>query len=88
MTSFTSKKIIVDVKDIFSIASMDNDDIGYDDADKDDIVAVTQYIDQVTGATFVGESLFSLSGDAHTDKDYLEWILSKKSKDDYTTDIF
>ena len=39
-TSFTSKKIIVDIKDIHSLASIDNDDIGYDENDKDDIVAV------------------------------------------------
>lgn len=88
LTSFTSKNIIVDIKDIHSIATMDNDDIGYDENDKDDLVGVAQFVDKATGELVTKGVIFSLSGEAHSDKDYLDWILTLKAKDDYTTDLF
>jgi hypothetical protein len=60
VTAFTTKNIIVDIKDIFSLATTDHDDIGYSDNDKDDIVAVLSHIDQATGETVTQETLFSL----------------------------
>ena len=32
--------------------------------------------------------MFSLDGNGHKDREYLDWILTDKQQDDYTTDIF
>ena len=74
----SSKSIIVQMKDIYEISSLDEDDIGYSDDDATHLVMIKSHIDQATGEHVQEGSIVSLSSAGHKDKEYLDWILTNK----------
>lgn len=48
MSAFASKNVIVDVKDVQSVCSLGNDDLGEDD-NEGNILKVERYIEEETG---------------------------------------
>lgn len=49
ISAFVNKEVIVDVKDIMEVASLDNDTIGYSENDTDHLVEIKNYYDKATG---------------------------------------
>lgn len=78
LSPFASKNIIADIKDIQSVVSLGNDDIGEDDRENN-VISIQSYIDETSGQNIDELAYFTLPGDAFRDKMYMDWILSDKS---------
>jgi hypothetical protein len=86
-SAFTSKNIIADVKDVRSVVSLANDDIGEDNLDGN-VITIQKYFDEQTGQNVENVLFLSLPGDAFRDRNYLGWILAEKDGESQTTDDF
>lgn len=76
-SAFASRNIIVDIKDIQSVVSLHNDDIGDDDKEGN-LAMVSRHICEATGEVVEEAAVFTVPGDAFRDKSYMDWILSNK----------
>lgn len=76
--------IIVDIREVFSLVSLSNNDLGEDDGENN-VIVVNSHIDESTGTQVFDPLLLNLLGDAHRDKEYMEWFMAKKENDDTTS---
>lgn len=81
----SSKTIIADARNVMSLASLDEDDMGEEDVESN-ILAVNDYLDTASGERLSGE--FVLPADGYRDVRALEWILSIKGTEDSTFDDY
>jgi len=86
-SAFSSRYIIADVKDVHSVVSLHNDDLGEDDLEGN-IISVARYTDESTGKEVTIPLTLTLSGDAFRDKAFLDWIIAEKGTDETTSDDF
>ena len=81
------KNIIVNIEDIFSLVSLNNDDLGEEDGENN-MVCINSHFDERSGEQSSEPLLLSLLGDANRDKSYMDWVLAKKGSEDSTTADF
>lgn len=86
-SAFTSMNIIADVKDVRSIVSLANDDLGEDNLDGN-VITVDSYYIEPNGPAVNDELTLTLPGDAFRDRTYLSWILAEKGGETQTTEDF
>ena len=86
-TAFTSRNLICDVRDVMSVFSLGNDDLGDDNLDGN-VIQVSRFIDAQSGEEVTQPEVFSLPGDAYRDKPFMDWILSNKEGEETTTGDF
>ena len=77
----------MDAGNIRSVASLSNDDMGEEDVEAN-VVVVLNYYDVSKGEYVEGQTQFILPADSFRDEKALEWILSPKSADDSSLDLF
>ena len=82
-----SKNIIADVRDVQSVVSLHNDDIGEEDVEGN-IISIANYFDESSGKRVSTPLLLSLPGDAFRDQAYLDYILANKEDEELTSDDF
>ena len=83
----SSKSIIAPAYNVMGLASLGNDDIGEDDVESN-ILDVKKFIDAATGQTVDETVQLILPGDSYKDIKMIDWILSLKSPEDSTDDLF
>ena len=74
-----SHNIIVDVKDIQSVISLNNDDLG--ESGDGNVVTVAKYINPTTGELVEEGTAFTLPGDAFRDEKFMDWVISEKDEE-------
>jgi hypothetical protein len=77
-SAFSSYEIIVDVRDIMSICSLGNDDLGVENQDGN-VLEVKRFFCKTQGKWIEEARAFTLPGDAYRDRAFLDWIISDKS---------
>jgi hypothetical protein len=77
-SAFTSKDIIVDVKDIQSIVALGDDSSG-DDGNEGNVIRVRRHFDIENQRWVEEEKALTLPGDAFRDRYFLDWILADKN---------
>lgn len=85
-TLLSSKTIIAAVNNVMGMVSLGNDDVGEDDVESN-VVSIENYLDTSTGE-IVDSTQLVLPGDSYRDITLLDWILSIKSEDDSTDELF
>jgi hypothetical protein len=86
-SAFTSSNIIVDVKDIFSIVALGNDDFGEDGTDGN-VLRIRRHYNVATSQWVETERALTLPGDAFRDRYFLDWILADKTDEGGLADDF
>lgn len=76
-TLLSTRSIIADVKDVHSVLSLSNDDLGSDDTEGN-VVIVHKHIDAATGEQVNDVIALTIPADAYRNKVYMEWILTSK----------
>ena len=77
-SAFTSKDIIVDVKDIQSIVAL-GDDASGDDGNEGNVIRVRRHFDIENQRWIEEERALTLPGDAFRDRYFIDWILADKN---------
>lgn len=84
-TAFSTSQIIVDVKDVRSVVSLGNDDLGEKNGDGN-VLSIARYISN--GTLVEQERVLTLPGDAFRDSTFIDWILADKSNQGELADDF
>lgn len=84
---FVSHNIYANAKDIQSIVSVGEDDIGADDCEGN-ILWVKRYINESDGVENTQGGQFTIPADAFRDKPMLDWIFANKGENEETADDF
>lgn len=79
-TVLSSRDLIVDVKDIKSVLSLSDNDLGRDNLDSN-LVVVAKHYDAVQDKVIEDETLLTLPADAYRDRTFIDWILSPKEEE-------
>lgn len=86
-TVLSCSEIIVDTKDIKSVISLGNDDLGEENSEGN-VLYIGKYFDQASKSWVQSERALTLPGDAFRDRQLLEWIISEKSGEGEVADAF
>jgi hypothetical protein len=87
LSPFASKNITTDIKSVKSVVSIGHDDMGEEDQEGN-LIRVDSYVDGATGTASTEAIHLALQGDAFRDKQFLDWILSDKSREGTLADDF
>ena len=79
-TTFSSRDLIVDVRDIKSVLSLSDNDLGRDNLDAN-LVVVSKHYDITQEKVIEEETLLTLPADAYRDRVFIDWILSPKEEE-------
>ena len=83
---FASRNIVADIKDVQSVVSLANDDLGDKDTEGN-IIMIKSHYDE-SGLNVTNPVIFTLPGDAYRDTHFMEWILAEKGEDESTSADF
>mmetsp|Transcript_17786 Transcript_17786/g.17009 ORF Transcript_17786/g.17009 Transcript_17786/m.17009 type:complete len:143 (+) Transcript_17786:578-1006(+) len=75
--------ILADPKDIMSVVSLANDDLGEEDLDQN-IISIGSYLNLDTGRMVNETRIFTLPADAYRNDVFMDWLISRKDGDDST----
>ena len=81
-----SHKILANVRDVKSVMSLGDEDLGADDVEGN-IIQVKSYITEKDGVQHKNGT-FAVPADAFRDKPFLEWIFAAKGEDEETVEDF
>ena len=87
LSALTSTEFIVDVKDIHSIISLGDDDLGVEGKDGN-VLRLKRYFDKASNQWVESERALSLPGDAFRDRTFMDWILADKNDEGKLADEF
>jgi hypothetical protein len=83
----SSSEIIADVKDVKSVMSLGNDDLGEENKDGN-VLLINRYFDVSSKQWVENNRTVTLPGDAFRDRKFLDWINSEKDGESDLADAF
>lgn len=86
-TFLSSSEIIADVKDVKSVMSLGNDDLGEENKDGN-VLVINRYFDTSNKQWVEKNRTVTLPGDAFRDRKFLDWINSDKDGESDLADAF